>query len=146
MLMEASPPPSDGTLYVCVLQLERGGFTGCSSGLTVDGSRSPRSRGASPNATAGDPAATTRRGWKCATGASWVRAVAALIVGADSGSDDNDSGAWRPSKANWLNTAHRTRAKMATNAPRSSGAAPGQCNKRLTLSEVSFARDKKTGG
>jgi hypothetical protein len=36
--MEASPPLSDGTLYVCVLQLERGGFTGCSSGLTVDGS------------------------------------------------------------------------------------------------------------
>ena len=27
MLMEASPPPSDGTLYVCVLQLERGGVT-----------------------------------------------------------------------------------------------------------------------
>jgi len=38
ILMVASPPPSDGTLYVCVLQLERGGFTGCSSGPTVDGS------------------------------------------------------------------------------------------------------------
>src|SRR5215468_11360510 len=38
ILMEASPPPSDGTLYVWVLQLERGGFTGCSSGPTVDGS------------------------------------------------------------------------------------------------------------
>src|SRR5262249_14042648 len=38
ILMVASPPPSDGTLYVCVLQLERRGFTGCSSGLTVDGS------------------------------------------------------------------------------------------------------------
>jgi hypothetical protein len=36
MLMEASPPPSDGTLYVFVLQLERGGFTGGSSGLTAD--------------------------------------------------------------------------------------------------------------
>src|SRR5262249_30878406 len=144
--MEASPPLSDGTLYVCVLQLERGCFTGCSWGMTVDGSYSPRSGGGSPNATAGDPAATTRRGWKCTTGASWVRVVAALIVGADSGSDDNDTGAWRPSKANWLNTAHRARAKMATNAPRSSGAAPGQCNNRLTLSEVSFPRAEKTGG
>ena len=38
ILMEASPPLSDGTLYVCVLQLERGGFTGCSLGLTVGGS------------------------------------------------------------------------------------------------------------
>jgi hypothetical protein len=37
-LMEASPPRSEGTLYVCVLQLGRGGFTDCSSGATVDGS------------------------------------------------------------------------------------------------------------
>src|SRR5262249_817059 len=101
---------------------------------------------ASPNVTAGDPAATTRRDWKCVTGELSVRAAAALIVGADSDCDDNDSGAWRPSKLNWLNTAHRARAKMATNAPLSSGAAPGQCSKRLTLSEVSFARDKKTDG
>src|SRR5262249_5415680 len=146
MLIEASPPPSDGTLYVCVLQLERGGFTGCSLGLTVGGSSSPRSRGASPNATAGDPAATTRRGWKCATGALSVRAVAALIVGADSACDDNDSGAWRPSEPNWANTAHSASAIMATIAPRSSGAAPRQCSNRSTLSEVSFARAEKTGG
>src|SRR5262249_54821938 len=47
--------------------------------------------------------------------------------------------AWVPSRPNWLSTTHSVAAKMATIAPRSSGAAPSQCNDRLTFSGGPFA-------